>query len=391
MSKQYLDIDVYQAAQKRLKYLFNEFDHLHVAFSGGKDSGVMLNLVIEYAKKHDLLDHVSVHFADCEVQYQHIIDYVKRTFDKLSIEKYWVCLPIKVKSAVSMKNNSWIPWKKSQKAIWVREMPKYDFVVNEDNVEFNFWEGMQDHFFENRFNEWIANKHKGKTAVLVGIRADESLNRYRAIKSENKINGYKDKNYIIKKSKYCAAYPIYDWSIRDDWIANGKFNFDYDKLYDLYYLAGMPIEKMRVASPFTSEALDSLKYYQVIEPKMWAKMVNRVNGIDFAGIYGDTAIFDKTKIKLPKGRTWQNYTEFLLKTCPLKVKTIHQKTLENSKKDWQEHGLNFRNSTVKNEFYKEMAITIIKNEYSAKYMEFNSVKAKLRRKKKSYEKYAKLF
>ncbi len=37
-SKTYLDINVYEATQKRLKYVFNEFDNVLVAFSGGNMS-----------------------------------------------------------------------------------------------------------------------------------------------------------------------------------------------------------------------------------------------------------------------------------------------------------------------------------------------------------------
>ena len=32
-------------------------------------------------------------------------------------------------------------------------------------------------------------------------------------------------------------YPLFDWKTEDIWIANGKFRWDYNKLYDLYYKA----------------------------------------------------------------------------------------------------------------------------------------------------------
>ena len=46
--------NVYQLVQKRLKFLFNEFDNIYVSFSGGKDSGVLLNLCIQYIREHNL-------------------------------------------------------------------------------------------------------------------------------------------------------------------------------------------------------------------------------------------------------------------------------------------------------------------------------------------------
>ena len=35
--KKYLDINVYEATQARLKYIFEHFENIYVSFSGGKD------------------------------------------------------------------------------------------------------------------------------------------------------------------------------------------------------------------------------------------------------------------------------------------------------------------------------------------------------------------
>ena len=45
---------------------------------------------------------------------------------------------------------------------------------------------------------------------------------------------------------------------------------------------------MRVASPFNDCAQESLKLYKVIDPANWARMVGRVNGVNFTGLYGGT-------------------------------------------------------------------------------------------------------
>jgi len=44
------DKTVYEAAIERLDFIFNNFERVYLSFSGGKDSGVMLNLVIDYMR-----------------------------------------------------------------------------------------------------------------------------------------------------------------------------------------------------------------------------------------------------------------------------------------------------------------------------------------------------
>ena len=50
----------------------------------------------------------------------------------------------------------------------------------------------------------------------------------------------------------------------------------------------MSLERQRVASPFISEAIESLRLYKAIEPDTWGRMIGRVNGVNFSAIYGGT-------------------------------------------------------------------------------------------------------
>ena len=80
--KKYLEENVYEATMKRIKFIFEEFDNVLVSFSGGKDSGVMLNLCYDYAKKNNLLDKLSMYYMDYEADYQETYEYIKRSFDE---------------------------------------------------------------------------------------------------------------------------------------------------------------------------------------------------------------------------------------------------------------------------------------------------------------------
>ena len=131
-------MNVCEATIKRLEFLFNEFEQIVISFSGGKDSGVMLNLTIDYAKKNNQLNKLSVYHVDYEAQYQMTTDYVIETFANLpkGIKQYWICLPIKAQCATSMFQSFWQPWKIEDKEIWCREVPEN--CINESNFPFNF-------------------------------------------------------------------------------------------------------------------------------------------------------------------------------------------------------------------------------------------------------------
>ena len=50
MIKRYTDSNVYDNLQKRLKFIFEEFENIYVSFSGGKDSTLLLNLVLDFKR-----------------------------------------------------------------------------------------------------------------------------------------------------------------------------------------------------------------------------------------------------------------------------------------------------------------------------------------------------
>ena len=54
MKKIYKDINVYDASMERIEFIFNEFENIVVSFSGGKDSGVLLNLCLKYMREHNI-------------------------------------------------------------------------------------------------------------------------------------------------------------------------------------------------------------------------------------------------------------------------------------------------------------------------------------------------
>ncbi|KAA6348489.1 tRNA(Ile)-lysidine synthase [termite gut metagenome] len=422
-------MNVYEAAIHRLDIVFSEFDNIYVSFSGGKDSGVLLNLCIDYIRRNNLNRKIGVFHMDYEAQYQDTTDYVDRTLSENLdiITPYRICLPLHAYCATSMHQSYWIPWEKEKKDIWVRNLP--DKCIHEDNNPLDFFQdGMTDYDLQEKFAKWYHKTMKAqRTCCLIGIRTQESLNRWRAIHSDRNYKNYRGLQWtkLMYEDVY-NAYPVFDWITEDVWSANAKFYWDYNKLYDLFYKAGVPIDKMRVASPFNDWAMDSLKLYRVIDPNNWAKMVGRVNGVNFAGIYGGTTAMGWQSIKLPKGHTWKSYMYFLLSTLPEQAKQSYLKKLETSVKFWREKGGCLSEATIKElqdagvqievlestnydtskkpvrmeyiddmdiaDFkdiptYKRMCICIMKNDHLCKFMGFALTKSEQVRKKNIMEKY----
>jgi len=345
MKRVYKEKDVYEAANERIKFIFENFPRIYVSFSGGKDSGVMLNLMIDYMRKNNISKKIGVMILDNEANYEYSLrfmhDIIRNNLDVLDV--YWCCLPITLPCTVSSYAFEWQCWGEEDKARWIRPMPTDDYIVNIDNHKFDFFEeNMPYNEFWDKFGDWYGGGEV--TACLIGIRTSESLNRFRAIMNENKkiLKGQMWTKLNTETTYNC--YPIYDWMTKDVWIANETFEWDYNKLYDIFYKAGVPVGSMRVASPFMSESKSSLGLYRVIDPHVWAKLCARVQGANFIATYGKQLGYKS--FKLPEGHTWKSFTKFLLDTLPKEVSDNFKMRFIQSFKYWGRVGRGLQNEVI---------------------------------------------
>lgn len=349
MKRQYLETNVYENLQARLRFIFEEFENIYVSFSGGKDSGLLLNLVLDFQKKFYPDRKIGVFHQDFEAQYSVTTEYVERTFKRIEndVEPYWVCLPMATRTALSSYEMYWYPWDDKKEECWVRPMPRHDYVINlENNPITTYRYRMHQEDLAKQFGRWYRIAHDGgSTICLLGIRAEESMQRYSGF--INKKYGYKKQCWISQQFKnvWCGS-PLYDWSMSDIWHANFKFGYDYNRLYDLYYMAGLQPSQMRVASPFNDYAKESLNLYRIIDPEIWVKLVARVRGVNFGSIYGKTKAMGYHNITLPEGHTWKSFTLFLLDTLPARTRNNYIRKFKTSIDFWHNIGGGLEEETI---------------------------------------------
>lgn len=338
-TKNYIGIDVYNASKQRIKYVFDEFENIYISFSGGKDSSVMFHLVMEEAILRNR--KVGVLLIDFEAQYKHTSAHAEEMFKLYEnyVDVYWVCLPIKLRNAVSTFEPSWTCWEKEREKDWVRELPTHKGVISDINFFPFFTYRMEFEEFIDLFAEWYS---KGKKcAAFIGIRADESLNRFRtvAISEKEVYNGLRWTTKVI--DDVYNVYPIYDWKTQDIWIYHNKNpSKPYNKIYNLMHRAGVPLGNQRLCQPYGDDQRKGLWLYHIIEPETWYKVVNRVNGVNSGTLYinesGNINGYDK--ITKPANHTWKSFALLLLRTMPKVTREHYLQRFKQWMIGWRKRG-----------------------------------------------------
>lgn len=310
-----LDINVLEAASTRIKWVLQNFPRVCISFSGGKDSTVMLHLAAQHAR--DMKRKIDVLFVDWEAQFSSTIEHViqMRSIYSDAIDNFWwVALPLTTQNSLSQYQPEWQCWEPATQ--WVRQPPEF---ATTDPCYFPFYQsGMTFEAFVRGFADWFSLSKP--TAVLIGIRADESYNRFLAIASSRKQRFSDDKPWmtIAPSGHTWYVYPIYDWKTADIWTWFARTHHCYNPLYDLMFQAGVPLRYMRICEPFGPEQRQGLWLYHVLEPERWAAMCERVSGARSGGLYAgqDSQFYGHRKILKPEHLCWREYAMLLLNSMP---------------------------------------------------------------------------
>lgn len=282
MAKLYLIENVYEMAKSRIEWCLNHFEKFAVAYSGGKDSTTLLHLTLEFIPK-DRLKDLYVYFVDKESNLISTRDYVERQFDYIAenfpeVNLMWICLPLKEINSLSFYEPYYICWDKAEKENWVYDMPDKSYVINEDNnVLADFGYKVEVKQVYGAINNYINNNGEFNLCVFVGLRADESLNRFRAVTKKS----YMDQQYLTKLKENCYnAYPIYDWDFRDIWKYHYDNKIEVNPIYQLLFKKGVFKREMRISQSFAGVPKKTLPLYRELEPESFERFSKRVKGVN---------------------------------------------------------------------------------------------------------------
>ncbi|WP_433242567.1 phosphoadenosine phosphosulfate reductase family protein [Actinomadura nitritigenes] len=301
-----VDTDVYTLACERTAYVMDQFEKVFVWFSGGKDSTAVLNIALEVAHSDPRFErHLPLRaaFYDEEAIPFETEEYVRRTAQRDDVDLEWYCLPVKHRNACSRTSPYWWPWAPEAEEKWCRPLPPEAITT---------LPGFPIHPPEARLTAPDANglftPGRESTAMLMGIRAQESPIRRKAVTRRRVDNYIINYNGPTSRGNAWKVYPCYDWRTEDVWTAAALNEWDYNHAYDRMEMLGIGHSTQRCSPAFGEEPLTKIGMFAACFPEVWAKMAERVPGIGAAHRYALTELYGYgTRPAKPDGIPWPGF------------------------------------------------------------------------------------
>lgn len=311
--------NVLEAARERVALIFNLFTNINISVSGGKDSTVLAHLIIAEAKKRNR--QITMLYIDEEVVYEETVRQVEYLMLELAPELVtpaWFQVEFNSTNATSLNNTRFLTWERGKHLDWIR--PKQSFSIKNYPWDRSN-EIMRNPHMGLDFYDIIANYESTKTdtAFFVGLRARESMKRWRAV--TNYPVNYKGNEiyWATPRGDNYTVYPLYDWTTEDIWKYIHENKLRYHNLYDRMFKKGYHIANMRVNSLLDENGYKALVDLPEFEPETFNRLVNRVNNVLFAQETAKSSKMFKSTI-LPKAyKSWITYRDFLISTHPVEA------------------------------------------------------------------------
>lgn len=279
-------INVLDAARRRIEKSVDLFDNLAVAWTGGKDSTVCMHILREFSSQ------VNVLFRDEEILPEAVISYAREIQALPWVKFYWICLPMESDKFIMGKSEQFIQWERGRPHL--RPMP--DGARTPDSTDNRTF----DQYSRDIYNGEL---FKGSLGLLSGIRAEESRMRYRSVVNKQ------HEHYITASAskKVKIIKPIYDWSEKDVWRYHMDFQIPYCKLYRYQHMAG---ENLRLSTALQAETAKDLGRWRGIEPEFYDRIMQRWPEMAIQERYGNELESNQVVLK-QYGRSYAGVMKYI--------------------------------------------------------------------------------
>lgn len=297
----YLDIDVVEAALKRIHWLFDVFEHVVVNFSGGKDSSVVLDLALRVAQERGRLP-LDVVFIDQEAEWQGTVELARRWHNDERVRFFWGQFPMRIFNASSIYAHWLRCWGEDRRQNWMRDKEPYSHHSNDFGTErlMALFSATARYLYP-----------QGDVVVLTGVRIEESPKRRRVIfyTPERAVKG----EMWVRRDKHNTykAHVIYDWLLGDVWRYIYERQVPYNSIYDKMFQLGLSLREMRVSNLHHEYSIANVQHMMRLEPETYIALARALQGTN-AAYHLKEALY-KAPERLPyMFSSWRDYRDYLL-------------------------------------------------------------------------------
>ncbi len=295
-TRKFLDLNVFEKSVERMKVLYEQGHRIVVSFSGGKDSGVCLEICIIAATMTGRLP-VEVVMRDEEIMFPGTFEYCEWVASRPEVSFHWLVARQPVLNVFNRaRPYFWVFDPQVPEDEWVRPMSDRTEIISEMSID------------RMTIPERFPPPPGKELMAVVGLRTSESRARLYGL--------YSSRGYITKPNRYGVrgVRPIYDYQDGDIWKVHADYGWRYNTAYDVMFKMGTPKTLLRIAPPTMNVmAVKSLTIAAHAWPRWFDKVCERLPGVRLASNFGRKAVEPTHR----RGEPWEEtYQRECIDTAP---------------------------------------------------------------------------